>query len=108
MRTDEFIAGVGELGGPTDRTDAERVTHLVLEDLGRRLQGGEPSDLDAFLRRVAGHRGEDVTADQARAHVQAVLSTLTRFLSEGEIQALRSQLPAGVGPPVEAAPSENR
>lgn len=127
MRTDEFIASVSELGGPTDRTEAEKVTHLVLEDLGKRLQGGEPSDLaaqlpeelkapltahdgeqpvdddlDTFLRRVADHSGQDVDPDQARTHVQAVLSTLPRFVSAGEIDALRSQLPAGFGPLFEA------
>ncbi|MDO5493640.1 MAG: DUF2267 domain-containing protein [Nesterenkonia sp.] len=128
MRTDEFIASVSELGGPTDRQEAEKVTHVVLEDLGKRLKGGEPGDLaaqlpeelkapltahdgeqpvdddvDTFLRRVADHSGQDVDPDQARRNVQAVLSTIARSISEGEVQALRSQLPAGFGPLFEAS-----
>ncbi|WP_261624528.1 DUF2267 domain-containing protein [Nesterenkonia marinintestina] len=128
MRTDEFIASVSELGGPTDRQEAEKVTHVVLEDLGKRLKGGEPGDLaaqlpeelkatltahdgkqpvdddvDTFLRRVADHSGQDVDPDQARRNVQAVLSTIARSISDGEVQALRSQLPAGFGPLFEAS-----
>ncbi len=123
MRHDEFLVKVGEHGGPTDRDHADRATRVVLEDLGKRLQGNEPRDLaaqlpaelqepllrhvgaaetdddvDAFLRRVAEHEGHGCDPEQAREHTRAVLSTMASFVSDGEIADLRSQLPAGFAP----------
>ncbi|QYJ03488.1 DUF2267 domain-containing protein [Nocardioides panacisoli] len=123
MRYDEFIKTVTEHGGPTDRTDAQEVTRVVLADLGQRLTGDEAQDLaaqlpeelkgavtehvnadpttddvDEFLRRVAEHLGSGTDPEQARPQVQAVLGTLASTVSAGEVGDLRSQLPAGFAP----------
>lgn len=119
MQYDVFLNRVVELGGATTREEAAGITRTVLEDLGKRLKGGEPSDLaaelppelkdpllahddeepvtddlDAFLRRLASHLGDDVDPEQARPHARAVFATLSDAVSDGEIQDLRSQLPA--------------
>lgn len=121
MDTGDFLATVKEFGGPEDQQQAAEVTKVVLEDLGKRLHGGEPHDLaaqlpedfkdavtvqadaqpitddvDDFLRRVADHLGTD--PEQARTQVAAVLRTVSSAVSDGEVQDLRSQLPAGFGP----------
>lgn len=123
MQYNEFIKAVIDRGGAVDREQAQTVTHTVLADLGKRLQGGEAQDLaeqlpeelgqsiqqqitaepvtddvDDFLRRVAEHLGEGVDPDQARTHVQAVFASLASAISRGEIQDIRAQLPAGFGP----------
>ncbi|TLP75807.1 DUF2267 domain-containing protein [Nesterenkonia sphaerica] len=123
MRYDEFIKTVSERDGHDDREIAVQTTEVVLADLGQRLKGGEADnlaaqlpeelkgpltehaatepvvdDVDDFLRRVATHLGAGVDPEQARHHVAAVFATLSEAVSEGEIQNLRSQLPAGFGP----------
>lgn len=122
MRHDEFLKNVSEKGGPIDREQADQLVKVVLEDLGKRLKGGEASDLaaqlpeelkapltsqtetetlddvDDFLRRVAGQLGEDLGTEDALPQVQAVFSTLADSVSEGEIKDLRSQLPTGFAP----------
>lgn len=52
-------------------------------------------DVDDFCRRVAEREGRDCTPEQALAPSQAVLGTITSFVSAGEINDLKSQLPAG-------------
>lgn len=122
MRHDEFLKTVSEKGGPSDREQADQLVKVVLEDLGKRLKGGEASDLaaqlpeelkapltsqsetetlddvDDFLRRVAGQLGEDLGTEDALPQVRAVFSTLADSVSEGEIKDLRSQLPTGFAP----------
>jgi uncharacterized protein (DUF2267 family) len=123
VRHDEFIASVSELGGPADRDESAELTRIVLEDLGQRLKGAEPAnlaeqlpeqlkpsltahagaapvtdDVDDFLRRAASHLGKGISPEQARIQVRAVFATLARAVSEGEINDIRSQLPAGFGP----------
>lgn len=123
MRYDEFLVALERHGGPSDREHADQATRSVLEDLGKRLAGNEPSDLaaqlpqelqqplmrhvgepettddvDAFLRRVAEHEGRGCDPEQAREHTQAVLATMASFVSAGEIDDLRAQLPAGFAP----------
>lgn len=119
MQYDEFIAAVRNDGAIADREHAERATTATLEVLGERLVGGEPSDLaaqlptglkerldahtgqaeafgvDEFFRRVAAREEHDCSPDDAREHVRAVLTTLARSVSAGEVDNLRSQLPAG-------------
>lgn len=93
----------------------------MLENLGKRLQGGEPHDLaaqlppelqdavtvqadaqpitddvDEFLRRVSNQLGTD--PEQARTQIATVLRTVSSAVTDGEVQDLRSQLPAGFGP----------
>lgn len=123
MQYEEFLRSVGQHGGPADRDHAEQATLTVLADLGKRLAGNEPhdlasqlpgelqdpllrhngesettDDLDDFLRRVAEHEGRGCGPEEARAHVRAVLATMSSFVSRGEIDDLRSQLPAGFAP----------
>src|SRR5699024_6224468 len=120
MRSDEFLKNVTEVGGPIDPESAAVVTRTVLDNLGKQLKGGEAADLaaqlpaelkeplqrhgdeepltddvDEFLRRLAGQLGEGIDPETARTYAGAVLSTLDATVSEGEIDDLRSQLPAG-------------
>src|SRR5699024_4202256 len=44
MRTDEFVKTVTQLGGPSDADRATEVTRTILENLGKRLKGGERSE----------------------------------------------------------------
>lgn len=123
MRSDEFLKNVTETGGPGDPESAAVVTRTVLDNLGKQLKGGEAADLaaqlpaelqeplqrhgseapltddvDDFLRRLADQLGEGVGPDTARVCARAVLSTLDAAVSEGEVDDLRSQLPAGFAP----------
>lgn len=119
MKYEEFIAHVRDDGAIADREHAERATTATLHVLGQRLAGGEPSDLaaqlptglkelveehtgaadpfdvDEFLRRVADREQRGCGPEQAREHARAVLSTMARAVSPGEVDNLRSQLPAG-------------
>lgn len=121
MQYDEFISQVNNEAnlGTTDR--AERITTVVLEVLGQRLSGGEADDLaaqlpaelkepldrhtgdaeafdvDDFLRRIADQEGEGTSPEHARNYARAVLTTVARTVSAGELDNLRSQLPAGYG-----------
>lgn len=121
MNYDEFVAEVGKHGGPSEREHADQAAKIVLATLGQRLAGREPhnlasqlpselqhpllqhdgvaaeigDDLDAFLRRVSDREGRGCSTEQALAHARAVLGTMASFVSAGEIQDLRSQLPAG-------------
>lgn len=121
MNYDEFLARVGQHGGPTDRAHADQASKIVLATLGQRLAGREPhnlasqlpgelqhpllqhdgvaaeigDDLDDFLRRISDREGRGCNTEDALAHARAVLGTMASFISAGEIQDLRSQLPAG-------------
>lgn len=123
MQYGAFIAQVTEHGGPTDRTHADAAAKQVLAAIGQRLAGNEPhdlasqlptelqdpllratssaeigDDLDDFLRRVADREGHGCSPENALAHARAVLATIASFVSAGEIQDLRAQLPAGYTP----------
>lgn len=119
MQYGEFIKRVSEQGGPADTEHARHATTVVLEVLGQRLAGAEPSnlaaqlpeelkeplsshtgqaesfDVDEFFRRVADREGRGCSPEQAREHAQAVVGTMASFVSEGELNDVRSQLPAG-------------
>lgn len=106
------------------RTDLENDTHTeeavksTLQVLGRRLSGGEPSDLasqlpsgirdfllpaeanqsfgpEEFVQMVA--ERENVNTQQAEKHIRAVLSVLSEAVSKGELDDIRSQLPENYG-----------
>ena len=124
MQYDEIIKTVFDHGGSTERETAEKITRVVLADLGKQLTADEAKDLagqlpqelesvvternpdddqvnddvDDFLRRVAKHLGDQVDPKQARSHVRAVFATLNKAVTKGEVADLRSQLPAGFGP----------
>jgi uncharacterized protein (DUF2267 family) len=120
MTYEEFLATVRRHGGPGDNAHADQASRIVLASLGKRLAGGEPrdlasqlpqelqdpllahtgaaetsDDLDEFLRRVAEKEGYGCSPEQARSHARAVLGTITEFVSQGELEDLRAQLPAG-------------
>lgn len=119
MKYDEFIKHVRDDGAIADNDHAKEATTVTLEVLGERLVGGEPADLaaqlpaelkdllgkhtgqaeafdvDEFFRRIAEREGRGCTPEQASEHARAVLSTVAHSVSEGEIDNLRSQLPAG-------------
>lgn len=61
----------------------------------RAASGPVADDVDDFLCRVAEYLGVGTDPEAARIHVTAVFSTLTKAVSAGEIDDLRSQLPAG-------------
>lgn len=121
MDAGQFRATVKELGGPENQEQLTNTIETVLGNLGKRLQGGEPHDLaaqlpeefqsavtvqtdaqpitddvDDFLRRVADQLGTN--PEEARPQVHAVLGTVARAVTDGELEDLRSQLPAGYGP----------
>ncbi|MGW0891575.1 DUF2267 domain-containing protein [Saccharopolyspora sp. NPDC002578] len=120
MQYQEFLAQLRRHGGPQDEDQADATIKIVLATLGQRLAGNEPHDLaaqlptelkqpllqhngdaeviddvDDFLRRVADRESPGTTPEQAREHAQAVFATLAGFVSKGEIDDLRAQLPAG-------------
>ncbi|RRO18679.1 DUF2267 domain-containing protein [Saccharopolyspora rhizosphaerae] len=123
MKYDEFLNQFRERGGPSDREHADAAAKQVLAALGQRLAGNEPhdlagqlpvelkdplmrptgeaeigDDLEDFLRRVAHREGHGCSTDDALRHAQAVMSTIGSFVSGGEIQDLRSQLPTDYAP----------
>jgi uncharacterized protein (DUF2267 family) len=115
-----FIDRVRERAG-LDRVEAERAADAVLETLGERLAGGEVDDLEAvlpeqfsealergkvhvhgrprrmsldeFVDRVA-HK-EEVSFDEAFAHVRAVFATLAEALPLRELRDILLELPRG-------------
>ncbi|WP_216630156.1 DUF2267 domain-containing protein [Nocardiopsis coralli] len=119
MQYHEFIAQVSQDPSITDNEHAEAAITATLQVLGRRLAGGEPSDLaaqlpvgfkdllaehtgaaeafdvDEFLRRIAQREGRGCGPEQAREHARAVMGTIAGSISAGEVNNLRSQLPAG-------------
>lgn len=128
MKYDEFLNAVGERGGPADKSHADAATKQILAALGQRLAGWEPYDLasqlppelqeplmrrqgqpentdnfDQFLHRIADREGQGCSSDDALAHSKAVFATMATFVSPGEIEDLRSQLPPGYEPILEAA-----
>lgn len=128
MKYDEFLTQVGQRGGPVEREHADAAAKQILAALGQRLAGNEPhdfasqlpselqdpllrptskaeigDDLDDFLRRVADREGHGCDTEQALTHARAVLGTIASFVSAGEIQDLRAQLPTGYAPLFELA-----
>ena len=123
MNYDEFLTRVGQQTDLNDRTHADSAAKQVLAALGQRLAGNEPrdlasqlppelqdpllrptgeaeigDDLDDFLHRIADREGRGCDTEQALTHARAVLGTIAGFVSAGEIQDLRAQLPTGYAP----------
>lgn len=119
MRYDEYVKSVQQNGMMDSREHTEVAITATLEVLGQRLAGGEASnlaaqlpaeltdtldrhageaeafDVDEFFRRVAEREGRGCSTEQAQEHARTVLSTLASSVSAGEIEDIRSQLPAG-------------
>jgi uncharacterized protein (DUF2267 family) len=121
LKYGEFIAAVRDTGEYEDREETERVTKAVLGVLGSRItpEGAAhlaaqlPAPLDQavrdgtkdspdsfgveeFYRRVGeatnGHR------ETAELDASAVLTTVARTVSGGELNQILSQLPSGYAP----------
>jgi uncharacterized protein (DUF2267 family) len=124
MKYREFLKAVAERGGPTEPAHADQAAKAVLAALGQRLAGGKPKDLasqlplelqetltahsgepdigddvEDFCRRVVEREGWNCTPGEALTHAQAVFGTIATLVSAGEIEDLKSQLPAGYAAP---------
>ena len=119
MQYGEIVSKVNDELGLEDKERAGAIVTDTLDLLGRRLAGGEPTDLasqlpselqdvlnrhdgeaetydvDEFLRRLADRDSQGTDPEQAREHARTVLRTLGTFVSEGELTDVREQLPAG-------------
>jgi uncharacterized protein (DUF2267 family) len=114
MDRNTFISQVRKRADLPDEAAAEKATQATLEVLGKRLYGGESSDLAAqlpdgikdyllpaetnqkfdretFIHLVAEREG--VSALTAKLHIKIVLSVLSEAVSTGEFQHVWSQLP---------------
>ncbi|MCD2197623.1 DUF2267 domain-containing protein [Actinomycetospora endophytica] len=122
MQYGEIVNQVNNDLGLDDRARADAIVVNTLELLGQRVAGNEPAklaaqlpqelkesltrhagaaetfDVDEFLRRLAQREGQGVDPEQARRHAQSVFATLGSFVSQGELDDVRSQLPAGYAP----------
>lgn len=113
MQYDEFLEHVGERAG-LDRTEGDRATQATLTTLAERItqgeatdlasqlprelkaplqapaMGGDPFDAVEFTRRVSEREG--VSADRARDHARAVLSTVQEAITGGQFEDVLAQL----------------
>ena len=119
MQYDELCDAVRTRTDLVTSNEASTAITGTIELLSRRLAGGEPANLaaqlpgeiqetltrhtgpaetfniDEFLQRLADYEGSGCTPAQARAHARTVLAALGQFVSPGELDNIRSQLPAG-------------
>ncbi len=123
MDYDEFLATVRRRTTLPDNAEADQTTRIVLSTLGQRLAGQEPRDLagqlpeqlkapllertgsaenrddfDDFLQRIADQEGPNSNPQLAREHANAVVGTMAQFVTRGELEDLRSQLPSSYAP----------
>lgn len=117
MQYSQFMVSVRRLGDFTDDNHVEQAVVATLSGLGQQLAGNESQNLTtdlpielqelliqrvgngdgnmhAFLLRIAEEEGFGCETDQARVHVEAVLSTLTDWIDSSALAELRAQLPA--------------
>ncbi|MET9710098.1 DUF2267 domain-containing protein [Nocardiopsis alba] len=118
MRCDEFLAEVRDVGEYEDQREAEQVTRAVFSVLAERLPGStldhlaaqipepldealdpgerpeaEPFGVEEFYGRVAEETG--ALPLTARRDSGAVLSTVAKAVSGGELNQVLSHLPSG-------------
>lgn len=113
MKYDEFIGHVQNRAALPSRGDAERLTRVVLENLGARLQEGEADDLAAQLPKELGRHllnqplekyelnelfsrvaeSEGVDQPEAAYRTRVVFEVLMEAASIGEIKDVLDQLP---------------
>ncbi len=126
MKYDEFINEVQARGHMESCEEAERATRATLETLAERLAGGEPHDLasqlppelaehlryegeetgnpfslEEFFERVNDKEGGGVLP-RAVYHARVVTEVLGEAVTKGEMEHIRSQLPAEYAPLFEA------
>ena len=126
MKHDEFVKEVRERGHMGSREKAQSAMRATLETLAERLAGEEaehfaselPSGMSEHLRHERAEAGEsssleeffsrinerDEVADEPRAayHARVVMEVLGEAVTEGEMDDVRSQLPAESAPLFEA------
>ena len=113
MKHDEFLKRVQERAGMSDRSEAERTSVAVLQNLCDRLTGDEADDLlaqlpyqlktavivspsaqqmsaDEFVARVADDL--ELSPDEARDRIRAVFGTLREAVTPGEFDDVLAQL----------------
>lgn len=122
MNFDEFVGQVQSRARLASEGEAIRAIRATLEVLSQRLAGGESRDLaaqlptelgtyihsgtgerfdlDEFFRRVSAREGVDLP--ESVHHARAVIAVLQEAVSRGEIEDVRSQLPAEFDPLFEA------
>ncbi len=118
MKRDEFVKEVQERGHMGSREEAESAVRATLQTLAERLRGEEaehlasqlPPGIAEHLRHERAGAGEslslqeffdriderDEVADEPRAvyHARVVIEVLGEAVTEGEMDDIRSQLPA--------------
>lgn len=119
MKADEFIKTVMHVAGLPSREDAENAVRATLETLSEHLAGGEAGNLAAqlpqeiavslnqpgvpyaesfglqqFFEQVAQREG--VSYQQAERDATAVIQVLSEVITQGLVQNVKSQLPAGI------------
>lgn len=120
MKYDEFVGRVQNRARLSSTDEAVGAIRATLEVLGKRLAGGEPSDLaaqlppeigrylehaatagerfglDEFFERVS--KQEKTDLPEAAHHARAVVSVLGEAVAQGEIEDVRAQLPQEYDP----------
>lgn len=114
MQYDNLISAVRESAHIAEHDVADRAVRSTLTVLGQRVAGGQGANLAAqlpgdlgdmfpadapgerfdlaeFYQRVAEQEG--VTEAQARQHARATMAAVTVAVTDGEVDALTSQLP---------------
>lgn len=119
MKADEFIKTVMHVTGLPSREEAENAVRATLETLSEHLAGGEPGNLAAqlpqeiaqylnqpyiphqesfglqqFFERVAQREG--ISYQQAERDATAVIQVLSEVITQGLVQNVKAQLPAGI------------
>ena len=86
------LQALGEcVTGEEARKLAEQLPKEIKEPLQQASEGRKVCSLETFLRRIS--EEEDVDAGAATDHATAVMSVLREASSEGEMEAIRAQLP---------------
>ena len=117
MKYDEFMVQVERRTGVDSREAAIRATTATLETLAERLAGGEakdlasqlPPEIGAYLQQPFAGAGESFSLDEffqrvsiregvpvqdAAYHARIIIALISEVVSMGEIENVRSQLPA--------------
>jgi uncharacterized protein (DUF2267 family) len=81
------------VSGEEARNLADQLPKGIKEPLHQSSEDAKVCSLETFLRRISEKEGVD--AGTATDHASAVMSVLAEAASEGEMEAIRTQLPQG-------------
>ncbi len=79
--------------GEEARNLADQLPKEIKEPLQQASEDAKVCSLETFLRRISEKEGVD--AGMATDHASVVMSVLAEAASEGEMEAIRAQLPRG-------------